>query len=357
MTEPFGKMTTGLFSALIILMMLSPADTQAQFSSHAFTDLAQSNSHNLNGSVTREELNSFLPKDDETQERITFSYNPSTDFTNLDIRSFGRMYAEESGGGSRSFMNTIAETPGLAFLSSAILPGFGQAANRQWWKTAIFAGVEITALYLMIDYRRTGDRWQIAYNQYADDHWSVVQYAQFVVNYTQVDASMADVVTEAGMQELMNNGFIRPTFNTAIDWAMIDLAALNELEFNTLYRSTGRPFSHVVPAYGSQQYYELPSKYFQYGPGWRDWNRDLTIIDGGIDDMPASWRYHAILEEEFNDILRYSRNMGMLLIANHVVSAFDAMFTTQLRNHRRSMETSASLLPGGNPGVQVSYKF
>ncbi len=339
---------TGLFSLLA-------SSANAQFSSSYFS--GNSDIQQLGSLVSESELNAFLPKDDEATEAITFSYNASADFTAMDVRSFGRMYAEETGAGRRSFMNTIAETPGLAFLSSAILPGFGQAANQQWWKTALFAGVEITTLYLMIDYRNTGDRWQRDYNQYADDHWSVVQYAQFVVNYTQVDASMADVVTEAGMQELMNNGFIRPTFNNDIDWAMIDLGALNELEFNTLYRSTGRPFSHVVPAYGSQQYYELPSKYFQYGPGWRDWNRDMSIIDGGIDDMPASWRYHTALEEDFNDMLRYSRNMGMLLIANHVVSAFDALFTSQLRNHRRNMETSAALMPGGNPGVQVSYKF
>ncbi|MCH8568013.1 MAG: DUF5683 domain-containing protein [Balneolales bacterium] len=255
------------------------------------------------------------------------------------------------------FMRTIAETPGLAFLSSAIFPGLGQAANEQWWKTAIFAGIEISAIYFAVDQRRKGNRLQDKYNRYADDHWSVVQYANFLVRYSQLDISISDMLTERGLEELMNNGFVRPRFNNDIDWAMIDLQKLNDIEFATIYRSTNRPFSHVVPAYGSQQYYELPSKYFQYGPGWRDWNGDITIIDGQIGDMPASWRYHALLEEEFNDALRYSRNFVTLILANHFFSAFDAYFVSKLRLHHRQIETQASLGPEGNPSLQFTYRF
>ncbi len=266
-------------------------------------------------------------------------------------------FAGEDNGGSRSFMNTIAETPGLALLSSAILPGFGQAANRQWWKTAVFAGIEIGAVYLMFDLRSSGLSKQEDYNRYADEHWSVVQYAQFLTQYSQLDMNLEDVLTEQGRQQLHQDGFLRASFNNQIDWALVDLQKLNEYETQTIYRATGRPFSHVVPAYGSQQYYELVSKYFQYGPGWRDWNWDLSIVDGGVQDMPPSWQYHAILEEEFNDALRYSRNMGMLLIANHVFAAFDAFFTSRLRLHRQTIQTSASMSQDGSPQVHLSYKF
>lgn len=314
--------------------------------------------------LTSRDIAAWLPEAEGAgaqPQQPVLRYKPEADqaWHELGLHLRQRTAAEtgQVSGAPRGFMRTIAETPGLAFLSSAIVPGLGQAANQQWWKTAVFAGIEIGAVYLMVDQRRIGNRKQQQYNDFADAHWSVVQYAQFLVQYTQLDMRLEDVLTPAGLQVLRDNGFVRATFNTDIDWAMIDLARLNEFEFGTLSRLTGRPLSHVVNPYGSQQYYELPSKYFQFAPGWRDWNRDISIIDGGVADMPPSWRFHAALEEEFNDALRFSRSMGLLLIANHVFSAFDAFFVSQMRMHRRQLETTASLSAGGSPSVQLSFKF
>lgn len=358
-----------LLLSVACLTALLPAAANAQH----FTG-NQAGIHTLSGNtlpglslasqLTSGELDTWLRMHEDAEAStpaLQLRYNAQADRAwnefGLHLREQAAFAAGETARAPRGIMRTIAETPGLAFLSSALVPGLGQAANQQWWKTALFAGIEISSIYLMIDYRRTGDRKQQQYNDFADAHWSVVQYAQFLVQYTQLDMRLEDVLTPEGRQVLLDNGFVRATFNTEIDWAMIDLARLNEFEFGTLSRVTGRPLSHVVNPYGSQQYYELPSKYFQFAPGWRDWNRDISIIDGGVADMPPSWRYHAALEEEFNDALRFSGAMGMLLIANHVFAAFDAFFVSQLRMHRSQLETTAALTAGGRPSVQLSLNF
>lgn len=357
---PSLSLSLTAFFILALSAGLYPAAAQAQFGPAQLGHPAPPEL-SLAAELSAAELSHWLPGVEPETPVLRFRYDAAGDqaWHELGIHLRERTAAETglAAATPRGFMRTIAETPGLAFLSSAIVPGFGQAANQQWWKTAVFAGIEIGAFYLMVDQRRVGNRKQQQYNDFADAHWSVVQYAQFLVMYTQLDMRLEDVLTPAGMQVLRDNGFVRATFNTEIDWAMIDLARLNEFEFGTLSRVTGRPLSHVVNPYGSQQYYELPSKYFQFAPGWRDWNRDINIVDGGVADMPPSWRFHAALEEEFNDALRFSRNMGMLLIANHVFSAFDAFFVSQMRLHRRQLETSASLTAGGNPSVQLSFNF
>lgn len=333
-----------LFCVTVVLCF--PSDSKAQ-SVYQLEPAGE-----LNPQIPAQELYEYADAGQKSELRFSYeSQDKAIEFIPVNVRQ------EAADGGGNSFFNTISETPGLAFLSSALVPGLGQAAHRQWWRTALYAGIEIGAIYVGIDQQNRGDRLQREYNQYANEHWSVVQYAQFLTRYTQLDMNLEDVLTERGLTELQNNGYLRPSFNNETDWGMIDLRALNDFERQTLYRSSGRAFSHVVPGYGSQQYYELVSKYFQFGPGWRDWNRDLTIVDGGVADMPATWQYHTSLEETFNDAKRLSRNMGMILLANHVFSAFDALFTSTIRAHRAEVESTASLGRGGRPQVQVSVNF
>ncbi len=276
-----------------------------------------------------------------------FRYNSSSS-------TFGMV--NTSTDGSSGFLGTIAERPGLALLSSAIIPGLGQAANGQWWKTAIFAGIEIGAIALMIERRNHAQKVERQYNQMADENWSVVQYTQFLIEYSNLDLRIEDFLTPEGMERFLNDGFINPAFNNDIDWATINLSALNEAEAATIYRSTGMFFSHVVPAYGSQQYYELVSKYFQYGPGWIDWNGDISIVDGGIEDMSEMWREHARIESEFNEAYRFSNNMIMVLLVNHVFSAFDAFITSRLRLHRNAIQSEA-ILHGSGLGFNLKVGF
>ncbi len=269
--------------------------------------------------------------------------------------------AEQNSVDSGGFLNTVADNPGYLFLSSALVPGLGQAANRQWWKTAAFAAVEATAIGVYIWKERSGRDGEQLYQDFAHENYSVAQYARWLVDYNHrfeenTDLSIEDLANEGYEDKIhesrFNNG--QAQWDHEKDWAIVDREALNELERNSrYYQEDGqRTFPHTLDPYGSQQYYELISKYFKYGPGWRDWDNGLDL-ELNSEFMSPMWREHADIGGEFNTDLRIASNMLGLLIANHIVAAFDAFFVGQLRNAR--MESSFT--PTEGPILTVGFDF
>lgn len=265
--------------------------------------------------------------------------------------------------GRSGFLQTIGEKSGYAFLASAVIPGLGQAANEQWWKTAFFVAMEATAIGVYIHRENRGRDGERYYEVFGNAHWSVVQYAQYIVEFhaSQHGKSFYDLLTERGRQQYIDGipfGGIHPAFDITIDWRLIDINALRIAERNSRYRN-GNAFSHDLPDYGSQQYYELMSKYFQFGPGWREWfsdgrfRNDLFSIDDEI--MPEQFWYHAQVGYDFNDDLGVARNMITLLVANHFISAFDAYFTQKARSTR--IQPTASMNYGLQPTIGFNYRF
>jgi hypothetical protein len=259
-----------------------------------------------------------------------------------------------------SLTDAIQNKAGIAKLSSAILPGSAQAVHGNWLRAGIYFAVEIAALYTHLEYRNRGKRGERNYERYADQHWSVVQYADWLVQYHHQhnisNPYINDLATSIDGRE--------PAFDTDADWPAVDIELLRNAERFTPYITTddldANNFSHTLPAYGTQQYYELISKYYQYASGWKDFygfhdqeNTDPFLIDrfgGKASQMFWDGRDKA---ELFNDQFRFSNNMLSLLILNHFVSAFDAYFTVRLQN--RNMEVGAT----GTPGMQfrLTYRF
>lgn len=253
------------------------------------------------------------------------------------------------------FLNTLATRPGAAFLGSAIVPGLSQAAGKQYWKTAIYLVAEAATIFLHIDANRRGDRLEREYISTGNADWSVVKYAAWVHDYYHntpgarpigaPDIDIRTLLTPEGLAEYNRLGrFPDPQFNNDQDWRLIDINALRQLERRSLYLTSGRPFSHDLPDYGSQQYYELMSKYFQFAPGWRDFSNAQHNVNAGIAGMNPMWLNHSNIGERFNDSYRLAGNMLTLVVVNHIVSAFDAYFTVKLRNHR--LQSSMVLDPG-----------
>lgn len=248
---------------------------------------------------------------------------------------------------SGPFYQPIREQPGYAFLSSAIIPGSGQAANGKWVRAgvyflaeAILAGIHFKSYHdAKVEQRR--------YNQFADNNWSVVNYAKWLVQYHD--------------QNNLNNPYIKQlrqqvsgasaSYNPQQDWEKVDIELLRKVEQHTPYvfsdSDVGNMFSHEMPDYGSQQYYELISKYYQFGVGWRDFGQDRNgnNLDNAYQlswngtDMPISFFRGATLAKDFNDSYRLAGNMLSFLILNHVVSAFDAFLTVRIKNNRLESET------------------
>ncbi|MEQ8524811.1 DUF5683 domain-containing protein [Gracilimonas sp.] len=268
----------------------------------------------------------------------------------IDISDF--TYQNTFSNSNSSFLELPRTNPAIAFAASAIIPGSGQAANGKWVRAGIYFAVEAVGIIYHLDRNATARRQEKAYEEFTHQNWSVLAYAEWLVNYS--------------MQNNLDNGWENlqahidgknPDFsNTTNDWSKVNIGLLHEVEQETPFvfeNRYGSEFSHLLPDYGSQQYYELISKYYQYQPGWQDWYGQVTTANNQNPDLyrymwngrdePFTLFYQGRdRAQEFNDNYRAAGNILKLLVVNHVVSAFDALFTVQLKNSR--IETNTNLM-------------
>jgi hypothetical protein len=261
-------------------------------------------------------------------------------------------------------VNAFRTKPGLAMLGSAILPGTGQAINKKWWRAGLYAAIEAATLGLHLYFQNEAERQEREYIRYANSNWSVVNYAKWLVDYNNYHNGTS--IPYSALGENIGDG---PAYDTSIDWDRVDLSALRALERNTVYYysdgTQGQTFSHVLPDYGSQQYYELISKYYQFGTGWNDFGttRDGTTLsnlyrlpwDGSA--MPANFYLGADKAETFNDNYRHAGNLITLLLANHIASAIDAFFTVKLTNEAQSEQHTIDPSISFSRGTVLNLKY
>jgi hypothetical protein len=293
----------------------------------------------------------------QTQQKLYSDYSSSS-FNRADLIT-PVMLQNQEGSGFTPF-NAIQNRAGIALISSAILPGSSQAVHGNWLRAGIYFAVEIATLYTHLEFKNRGKRGERNYERFADQNWSVAQYADWLVEYHKQHNISNPYISE--LSAIIDSR--EPAFETSMDWPAVDIDVLRSAERHTPYITTdeleAQNFSHTLPAYGSQQYYELISKYFQYAPGWSDFygyhnqeGTDPFLIDRfGGKASPLFWAGRD-MAEEFNDDFRFSNNMLSLLILNHFISAFDAYFTVRLRNRQVQIGTT------GTPGMQfrLTYRF
>lgn len=259
-----------------------------------------------------------------------------------------------------SIQKLFTEKPGLALLSSGLIPGSGQLVNKNWIRGGLYAVLEAAAIYMVVEFDNRGDRGQRRYENFADQNWSVTQYAKWLVNYHDVNG-----LDNSALENLrsMVQGVV-PAFDTAIDWNAIDLDILRAVERGTRFVTpdnlSNSNFSHILPAYGSQQYYELISKYYQFQAGWQDYygyheanNTSPFLISRDGTYASDMFFRGASLADEFNNDLRTSKNFRLVLIANHILSAFDSFFTFKLKQNR--IQATTSMAPGRYLQVNVGF--
>jgi len=261
-------------------------------------------------------------------------------------------YSNQPSESNSAFVNTLRTKSGLSFLASAILPGSGQAANGKWVRSGIYLAAEGAAIFLIASNNSKAKTRQRNYNNFVDANWSVVQYAQWLVEFHDVNGIENEFIDDLRAQV----GGINAAFDTSVDWNRVDIRLLNAVERNTpfIFSDMSRNnFSHVLPGFGSQQYYELVSKFYQFGPGWRDFDTPVTQNIATSSAMSPLFFEGRDRAEQFNDNFRRADNFLALLIANHVVSAFDAFFTVRLNQY--NLQARAGVMPGEQ--LQISYRF
>ena len=276
----------------------------------------------------------------------------------------------------------------LAFGLSAAIPGAGQAYNRDWIKAGTALVAEVTILFLYVSWRGKGVEGRDMYRRQAHTHWSPLRYAYWLNEYTDYLNQIPDGRMVA--VDPVEIPLLLPDINLTQphDWSREERLAVRSLiqeirrvESAVYHGDTGAAFSHILPFFGEQQYYELIGKYFQYAPGWDDYvalprdgrltwiNKDGQFIasiepetigsDGSRPHVSSRFYRYAGVHADANTYLRRASRITTLLIANHVLAAVDAAVFARLHNRRMQFRLGLvhDLYGGAYIAPQLSFSL
>jgi hypothetical protein len=244
--------------------------------------------------------------------------------------------------------NVSKKSPWLAGGMSLAVPGSGELYAGNYWKAALFLAVEVGAWAFAYHYDKKGDRQTDYFENYADQHWSVVQYAQY---------SLKNFIP-ANEQPTYEQNLFYPNSQNKPLWEQVNWAVLNQME-----REINGFYSHNLPEHGTQQYYELIGKYPQFVSGWDAVRENPLPPDYDLirANLPQQYLDYGVERGKANDYYRSASTYVTVAVVNHVLSAIDAAWTASSHN-RAHAEATIQPVPGPNgviliPAMRLEYRL
>lgn len=214
------------------------------------------------------------------------------------------------------------KSPVIGGVLSAIVPGAGEFYSKSYLKAAIFLAVEAGLWFGYSTFQNKGNTQTDTYQAYANANWDVRRYATW----------LRDQAGATGVNPSENNlDVLRNQINA--------------------FEST--KFSHTLPNYGSQQYYELIGKYQNFVPGWKDASPTISATvnyndpNSYVNVKTGMFNSYAVDRQKANDYYNTSTSFITGVIINHVLSAADAVWSVTMFNKNLSVKT----------GMRVQERF
>jgi hypothetical protein len=225
-------------------------------------------------------------------------------------------------------MGAEKKKPLLAAALSLVVPGGGEFYSESYVKSAIFFSAEVAAIAVALAYNSKANSKTDQFQTYADAHWSAVRYAEWIVNHGTADyGPTSPAPTPADYPAIANH----------------DFSTINAWESSTEH-SEG--FTHLLPKYGEQQYYELIGKYDQFKYGWDTYPHDangVPVSDNGDYSgmIPQQMLNYAADRGKANDYYYIAGLATGIVVVNHVLSALDAALSAT--SYNRTIETRVGM--------------
>lgn len=195
-----------------------------------------------------------------------------------------------------------------------------------------FITAEILLLASYFRWKGNGNDGVDVYQAYAHQSWSPRKYATWLNNYSGYTGS-AISLPNISDEQFQNPGSWNEDQMVEVRRFFNDIRTA---ESSSFYLTTGASFSHVLPYFGEQQYYELIGKYFQYAPGWSDYtanpDEDAEVVIGNNPD--SQFLFYDDIHTEANTNLRRASRMTGLIFAVHFASAVEAAVSAKIKNDR-----------------------
>lgn len=230
------------------------------------------------------------------------------------------------------------KSPALAGVMSAVLPGSGEFYVGEYLKAAIFFAVEVTLITVAVVNNNEGDELTAEFEAFADEHWSAVDYSEYMMDHWQELG-----LSEQCVIDINYEGNLQP-------WERVNWDDLNHCE------SSIGVFSHRLPIHGQQQYYELIGKYKQYSSGWDEFNGTV------YNQVPQIMKDYAVMRGNANDAYNVASTAVVGLYINHLLSAVDAIWSATTYNKDLAIKMRVQNIQLADrielvPTLNISYNF
>ncbi|MBT3216311.1 MAG: hypothetical protein HOD97_04785 [Candidatus Marinimicrobia bacterium] len=245
--------------------------------------------------------------------------------------------------------------PARPMLYSLILPGAGQVYNKSpWWKSALFAGVEVTGIAMWWNWKSRAEDIRLEYEAYADENWTLSDW------YTNTRLIFPDTYST------MFAGTHKITLKT-------DDGYFSSAFLDSLWGLYGSDIQYIR----DRNFYENIGKYDQFVGGWDDcydedgnqiWFEEAKSVGDSTEyiKLTPKKNYYRDLRFDSNTLLDYSKYAISALMFNHVISGLEAVWSSSAGKKEESdndeIQSDIGLLynrksPAGIGGIYVSFKW
>ena len=121
-------------------------------------------------------------------------------------------------------------------------------------------------------------------------------------------------------------------------------------------------YTHTLPYYGEQQYYELIGKYEQFSRGWDDSGDRNPELENNVPIRSTSNRFYeyAQMRARANDQYDIASTFVSLAVVNHVLSAIDAYWSVTRFNKslHAAIRVNMAMSPAGAvPVTTANFRY
>ena len=241
--------------------------------------------------------------------------------------------------------DTLIVYPARPMLYSLIFPGLGQWYNKSpLWKISLFSGIEIASIASAVQWMNKADDIRVNYELFADDNWDLETWVYNTLstpigNYADVHIDGTHKLT------LKLSGALAEQFGTFV--------TSDSLEDNAHWVYSGE-----VAVLRDRDFYENIGKYDQFVGGWTDcydqansqlWFEVYKDVGDSVETIITTPNKEDYVSQraKSNDYLNMAKFAISAIMFNHVVSAMDAIWSTQNKNRpkkSKELKTDVGLL-------------
>lgn len=256
-----------------------------------------------------------------------------------------------------AFFKDETKSPIKAAIFSAVIPGSGEWYSESYKSAIGFFAAEVIFVGTYLYYDKVAADKELAYHKVANDPntgWSVRKYADYLIYWAQNSgAQFPEAKERAVILSNMINSDPNVTPGNRAWWNELN-ALEREMKFEF---GGGAKFSHVLPSYNTQQYYELIGKYEQFNPGWWDYNPNSPMSN--MANPTSAFISYRNMRTKANDMHNMAYTFLVMTVLNHSFSAINAALQAHL--HNQELQLSLGSLPTGNgyrtPALNVCLNF